>query len=132
MLHNVHRRTSNEVRVRRFASDYGLSLALAAFFIVFMLIHTWSGWMMYASDQMAHNSQPVLWGDDGYIWTWLENTFQNWQSEFIQMLATVILTTFLVHRHSQQSADEMDLMNAKIDLIVAMLEERARPARGSN
>jgi surface polysaccharide O-acyltransferase-like enzyme len=113
--------------MRRFASDYGLSLALAAIFIVTMVIHTWSGWMYFASEQLQHGSQPVLWGDDGYIWNWLENTFQNWQSEFLQMLGTVILTTFLIHRHSQQSADEMDLMNAKIDQLLAMAEEQAKP-----
>jgi surface polysaccharide O-acyltransferase-like enzyme len=115
-------------RSGRFLSDYGLSVALAAIFIVTMLVHTWSGWMMYAADQVQHGSDPVLWGNDGYIWWWLENTFQNWQSEFLQMLATVVLTTFLIHRHSQQSADEMDAMNAKIDQIVAMLEEQAGEA----
>ena len=107
-----------------FLSDYGLSIVLAGIFVVTMLVHTWSGWMVYASEQLQHSGDPALWGDDGYIWTWLENTFQNWQSEFLQMLATVVLTTFLIHRHSQQSADEMDVMNAKIDHIVAMLEER--------
>jgi hypothetical protein len=40
------------------------------------------------------------------------------------MLTTVILTTFLIHRHSQQSADELDAANAKIDHIVAMLEKQ--------
>ena len=110
---------------RRFLSDYGLSIALAAIFIVTMLMHTWSGWMVYANEQVQHGGDPLLWGNDGYIWTWLENTFQNWQSEFLQMLATVVLTTFLIHRHSQQSADEMDAMNAKIDHIQAMLEEQS-------
>jgi surface polysaccharide O-acyltransferase-like enzyme len=114
--------------MRRFASDYGLSLALAAIFISTMLVHTWSGWMMYANEQVQHSSDPVLWGNDGYIWTWLENTFQNWQSEFLQMLGTVVLTTFLVHRHSQQSSDDMDLMKAKVDQILAMLEEQQKPA----
>jgi len=117
--------------MRRFASDYGLGIALAAIFLVTMMVHTWSGWMMYASEQMQHSSQPLLWGDDGYIWTWLENTFQNWQSEFLQMVGTVVLTTFLVHRHSQQSADDMDLMNARVEQILAMLEEQQGTAEES-
>jgi hypothetical protein len=44
------------------------------------------------------------------------------------MLGTVVLTTFLVHRHSQQSSDDMDLMKAKVDQILAMLEEQQKPA----
>src|SRR3954467_12377081 len=110
--------------MRTFLRDYGLSVALAAIFIGTMLVHTWSGWMMFASDQMQHGSQPILWGDDGYIWTWLENTFQNLQSELPQMLRTFVLTTFLVHRHSQQSSDDLDLVKAKVDQILAMLEEQ--------
>ncbi len=110
---------------RGFLSDYGLGIALGVIFALTMLMHTWSGWMVYANEQVQHGSAVVLWGNDGYIWTWLENTFQNWQSEFLQMLATVVLTTFLIHRHSQQSADEMDAMNAKIDHIMTLLEEHS-------
>jgi surface polysaccharide O-acyltransferase-like enzyme len=117
-------KSSTRARRGRFLSDYGLGVALAAIFVVTMLMHTWSGWMVYANEQLQHSSNPVLWGNDGYIWMWLENTFQNWQSEFLQMLATVVLTTFLIHRHSQQSADEMDVMNAKIDHIEALLEDQ--------
>jgi hypothetical protein len=116
--------------MRRFLSDYGLSLALFAMFLGTWLVHTWSGWFMYASEQLQHGAEPALWGSDGYIWTWLENTFQNWQSEFLQMLAMVILTTFLIHRHSNESRDEQDLVNAKVDQILAMLEEQ-QAARGS-
>jgi hypothetical protein len=115
----------------RFLSDYGLGVALAGIFLVTMLMHTWSGWMVYANEQVQHGGSAVLWGNDGYIWTWLENTFQNWQSEFLQMLATVVLTTFLIHRHSQQSADEMDGMNAKIDHIMAMLEDGSPSTKGA-
>ena len=46
----------------------GLSLALAGIFIATMLVHTWSGWMMFAAEDVQHGSTPVLWGDDGYIW----------------------------------------------------------------
>jgi hypothetical protein len=115
----------------RFLSDYGLGVALGGIFLLTMLMHTWSGWMVYANEQLQHGSKAVLWGNDGYIWMWLENTFQNRQSEFLQMLATVVLTTFLIHRHSQQSADEMDGMSAKIDHIMAMLEDGAGTARAA-
>ena len=58
------------------------------------------------------------------MWTWLENTFQNWHSEFLQMLVTVVLTTFLVHRHSHESADDQDEIKAQVEYLVALAEER--------
>ena len=32
-------------------------------------------------------------------------TFENWQSEFLQVFIFIVLTTFLVHRHSHESPD---------------------------
>ena len=32
-------------------------------------------------------------------------TFENWQSEFLQVFVFVVLTTFLVHRKSHESPD---------------------------
>ncbi|HJQ95463.1 MAG TPA: DUF6766 family protein [Acidimicrobiia bacterium] len=43
--------------------------------------------------------------------------FENWQSEFLQILTFVILTTYFIHRHSHESADENDEMAADIRAI---------------
>jgi hypothetical protein len=110
--------------MRQFLRDYGLSVALALIFLVTWVVHSISGWYMFAGDQIQHGSQPELWGADGYFWTWMENTFQNWQSEFLQMFAMVVLTTFLIHRHSHESRDEEDQMKAQIEQILAILEEK--------
>ena len=40
----------------------------------------------------------VAFGPDGYIWRWAQATFENWQSEFLQVFVFIVLTTFLVHR----------------------------------
>jgi hypothetical protein len=110
--------------MRQFLRDYGLSVAIAAIFIVTWLVHSVAGWYDFAADQVQHGSTPVLWGDDGYIWRWLENTFQNWQSEFLQILILVVLTTFLIHRHGQQSSDAQDVIKAQVEEIRAMLKEQ--------
>jgi hypothetical protein len=64
----------------------------------------------------------MFWGDDGFIWQFLEKTFENWQSEFLQLLAMVVLTAFLIHKGSAESRDSTDRMERKIDDIKRALE----------
>ena len=106
--------------------DYGLSLALAAMFLIAWALQTWTGWMEFVAQQAA-NGQPALpFGDDGYIWPWAQATFENWQSEFLQVFTFIVLTTFLVHRHSHESPDtdydteaQLRRLEAKIDALMA-------------
>jgi hypothetical protein len=44
-----------------------------------------------------------VFGDSGYIWEFGSATMENWQSEFLQLLAMVVLTSFLIHRGSAES-----------------------------
>lgn len=104
--------------------DYGLSLTLAALFIGSWCIQTIGGWFEFAAEQEAHAQTAQAFGPDGYIWPWLKSTFENWQSEFLQLFTFVVLTTFLIHRHSHESRDEQDKMQAQIELILARLEEK--------
>jgi hypothetical protein len=104
--------------------DYGLSVALAVLFIVSWFVQTIGGWFEFVSEQQAHNETAQAFGPDGYIWPWLKSTFENWQSEFLQLFTFVVLTTFLIHRHSHESRDEQDMMHAQVELILAKLEEK--------
>jgi hypothetical protein len=71
--------------MRTFIANYSLSLTLAGLFIVSWLIQSAAGWVEFASDQASHQQAAQLFGPDGYIWSWLEATFENWQSEFLQL-----------------------------------------------
>ena len=64
-------------------------------------------------------------GDDGYIWNFLAATFDNWQSEFLQLLAMVVLTSFLIHRGSAESKDSNDRLEAKLDALQKRLDQLA-------
>jgi hypothetical protein len=50
----------------------------------------------------------------GYIWPWAQATFENWQSEFLQLFAFVALTTFLIHKGSPESKDSDEQMQASL------------------
>jgi hypothetical protein len=108
--------------MRAFFRDYGLSLTLAIFFIVSWLVQSVAGWVDYASEQQAHEQAAQLFGQDGYMWRWLESTFENWQSEFLQLFTFVVLTTFLIHRKSPESRDDQEKMANQITQILHKVE----------
>lgn len=47
--------------------------------------------------------------------SWDEATFENWQSEFLQLLAFVVLTSVLIHRGSRESKDADEKLHAAVD-----------------
>lgn len=106
----------------RFIKNYSLSLVLGALFLLSWLFHGVTGWRAFVSEQKQHGSSALFWGDDGYIWHFLEKTFENWQSEFLQLLAMVVLTAILIHKGSAESRDSTDRMERKIDEIKRAVE----------
>jgi hypothetical protein len=97
--------------------DYSLSLVLAALFLVAWGLQTWMGWVEFVAEQQALGQAAAVFGADGYVWSWGQATFENWQSEFLQLLTFVVLTTYLIHRGSHESKDTDDAMQAQLDRI---------------
>jgi hypothetical protein len=112
--------------MRRLWRDYGLSLTIASMFIVAWLLQTWTGWVEFVSEQAAHGESAVAFGADGYIWRWAQATFENWQSEFLQVFVFIVLTTFLVHRNSHESPDADYDTEASLRRIEAKLDALER------
>jgi hypothetical protein len=90
-------------RVRRFWHYHGLSIVLVALFLVCMAGQTWSGWYAYNEDQRAHGEPAVTLF--AYLGTghFGEATFENWESEFLQMAFYVLLTVYLYQIGSSES-----------------------------
>ena len=107
---------------RRLWHDYGLSLTLVVLFLVAWALQTWTGWVEFVSEQAAHGQAAQAFGDDGYVWRWAQATFENWQSEFLQVFVFIVLTTFLVHRHSHESPDTDYENEAALRRIEAKLD----------
>ncbi|HEX6274897.1 MAG TPA: DUF6766 family protein [Polyangiaceae bacterium] len=116
------RRDSNPSKLARVLHDYGLSLVLLSLFTVSMVLQTWMGWRHFESESREHGATAEWFGDDGYIWSWGLSTFENWQSEFLQLLAFVVLTAFLIHKGSHESKDSDEAMQQQLDRIEARLE----------
>ena len=110
----------------RVVRDYGLSIVLAVLFFVSWLLQATTGWVEFASLQQTHGGTPQLFGESGYIWEFFAATFENWQSEFLQLFTMVVLTAFLIHRGSTESKDsdeEMKLMLSRIERRLVGLEK---------
>ncbi len=111
--------------------DYGLAIVLAVLFIGSWIVQTLTGWVEFASQQQAHGEVAQVFGDSGYFWEWMARTFENWQSEFLQLFTMVVLTAFLIHRGSSESKDSEDELMLELRVIHGEIEElkrgRARP-----
>ena len=107
----------------KFLRDYGLSLVLAGLFLASWIAHALTGWVAFAADQQSHHEVAQLFGGSGYIWEWLDCTFDNWQSEFLQLFTMVVLTAFLIHKGSHESRDSETEMRVALLRIEEQLEE---------
>ena len=115
---------------RRIWRDYSLSIVVAAMFIVSIVLHAIFGWWQYSADQAAHGSNASIWGWDGYVIYFGEWTFQNWQSEFLEVLVLIVATAYLIHKGSHESKDGEDEMKATLKRIeerLDTLEPEERP-----
>jgi hypothetical protein len=82
--------------------DRGLGYVLAGLFL--------ASWIGQAVFQITVNDED--WGE---FWA---STLENWQSEFLQLLTFMVLTSFLVFRGSPESRDSDDELTAKVDELL--------------
>lgn len=88
--------------------DNGLTIALAALFAVSALGMVWSGHSAYNQELREHGYKAI--GLLAYLASgnFLSALFENWESEFLQMSAYVMLTAMLFQRGSAESRDPDD------------------------
>jgi hypothetical protein len=112
--------------------NYGLGWVLLALFLVSWALQTWTGWREFEAEQASHQQSAEVFGDDGYVWAWAQATFENWQSEFLQLLAMAVLTAFLIYKGSGESRDSDDEMQEQLARIERKLNSlTGDPPRGA-
>jgi len=91
--------------MRRWLRNNGLALTLLAIFLAVIIGQSAVGWRVYNQDQRDHGEAEV--GYIAYLQTpsFMEVTFENWESEFLQMAAYVLLTAWLFQKGSAESRD---------------------------
>jgi hypothetical protein len=105
-----------------FLRNYSLSLVL-----ILLFLGSWIGQYYYQykneiSQAEMHNQE---FKSEDFIDSFLTNTFENWQSEFLQLATMVILTSKLSHKGSPESKDSEEKTEKKLDMILdAVLKEK--------
>jgi hypothetical protein len=89
--------------MRRFLRENGLSIVMFGLFFIFLLLQSLAGWRTANQEHQQHD-QPT----ESYIsyvtsGSFAESTFENWESEFLQMAGFVLLTVFLRQKGSPES-----------------------------
>lgn len=94
--------------MKTFFRDNGLTIALVTLFLFSVTGMIWSGYASYNEELHQHGSAAV--GLLTYMASskFLSALFENWESEFLQMSAYVMLTAMLFQRGSAESRDPDD------------------------
>jgi hypothetical protein len=85
--------------------EYGLSIILFGLFLVIQVGLSLVGQRQYNHEQADHGQPTVSYFEYVRSPAFLEATMENWESEFLQMFAYVLLTAFLFQKGSAESKD---------------------------
>jgi hypothetical protein len=108
--------------------DNGLSLTFFVLFAASLAGQIVSGRADYNEEQLAHGDPSI--GVVTYLQTgdFVEAVAENWESEFLQMAAYVLLTIFLFQRGSSESKDP-DKSRDEVDRVPVSRPEAPWPVR---
>lgn len=89
----------------RFVKDNGLTIVLMVLFAISIVGQWLTGWAVENEALRRHGEaalSPIAYLTDA---SFISAVFENWESEFLQMSAYVVLTALLVQRGSAESKD---------------------------
>jgi len=88
--------------------DNSLGLVAALLFLLALVGQTLTGHRVYNDEQIEHGEQPVHLAEYLRGAHFGEATFENWESEFLQMGMFIFLTALLIQRGSAESKKPED------------------------
>jgi hypothetical protein len=94
--------------------QFGLGLGLMMLFFATWIAHFITEWQVYTDEQLTHGQDTSI-GD--FLSQFGQSTLENWQSEFLQLFAFVVLAALYVHKGSAESKDSDDRMEASLHRI---------------
>ena len=91
--------------MKSFLRDNGLTIALMVLFLVSLVGQMFSGLGAENQDRQDHGQALIGLAEFLRGGQFLSTLFENWESEFLQMFAYVMLTAYLFQRGSPESKD---------------------------
>lgn len=89
--------------LRQWVRDNGLSLVSFGLFAIFLVGQSVAGLFEYNQEAQAHGGPALSYLRYLATGHFLEGVFENWESEFLQMAAYVVLTSCSMQRGSAES-----------------------------
>ena len=96
---------------------YSYAWLTLAFFLISLALHWYFGWKAYVDDAQTHGELPKL---AEYLNEMGRDTFENWQSEFLQLLWQVVGLAYFLYLGSPSSKEGGDRLEAKIDELIRL------------
>lgn len=94
--------------------EFGLGLGLMILFFSTWIAHGFAEWQTYTDEQREHG-ESVEAGD--FFTAFSQSTLENWQSEFLQLFAFVVLAALFIHKGSSESKDSGEKVEASLRRI---------------
>jgi hypothetical protein len=94
--------------------EFGLSFALMILFFLSWIGQLISEWQVFTDEQAAHGEETKI-GD--FVAQFAQSTFENWQSEFLQLFTFVALAALHIHKGSAESKDGTEKLEASLRRI---------------
>jgi hypothetical protein len=91
----------------------------AVYILLLLFVGSWLGQFFaqlaeFRSEQQTHG-EPFVWSD--YLTQFFASTFENWQSEWLQLIFQAILLLGMKHWLFQVDAEDMERLENKVDAI---------------
>lgn len=101
--------------------QYGYLWVTLIFFLGSLVLHFLFGWYAYVNEQ-TDLGLPIE-GKD-YMVQMLRDMFENWQSEFLQLIWQVAGLSYLIYLGSPQSKEGDERKEAKLDAILRSINKK--------
>ncbi|RJF90739.1 DUF6766 family protein [Sphingomonas cavernae] len=96
---------------------YAYAWITIGFFLVSFALHWLFGWYAYLDEATQHGQSPET---RAFLMEMGRETFENWQSEFLQLLWQVVGLAYFLYVGSPTSKENDDRMEAKIDRLIEL------------
>lgn len=97
---------------------YAYAWITLGFFLISFGLHWGFGWGAFVDEAREHGQSPEL---NGYLIQMARDTFENWQSEFLQLLWQVVGLAYFLYVGSPSSKENDDRVEAKIDALLELV-----------
>ena len=91
------------MNVRRFFQNNNLTIVIFAIFLFSIVGMSIAGWLTNNKTLIEHHQAELSYGSYLVNGEFIEGVFENWESEFLQMWALIMLTVYLRQKGSADS-----------------------------